>query len=355
MFIALGNRRVKYIQPALNELGTNERPLSEFTDSSPYAFTDGQVARQAITILENHKRTRKPFWLAVGFNKPHVPFSAPKGYAELFQGTRFPTMGDSLPENVNADGPAHNKWGDVKSFPGLFGLDHTVDLVPENVKAEITLGYKSTTTFSDDMIGRVVRSLGCLADDTHIIVWGDQGWHLGEQGLWGKNTMFEAVLRSPLIIAPAGHTGGPLVQSTVVESIDILPTMMDLVGIETGSTLLDGRSLVPLLDGTQEERYAFSIGARTRYLAYSIRTSQYRYTEWVDLNVQPEMFKNLNFTALPDLRLTTLLDLGGETDHDLTELYDFADGQSETKNVAFEPNNVVVVAELAELLRDEVQ
>jgi iduronate 2-sulfatase len=285
----------------------------------------------------------------VGFNKPHVPFAAPKAYKELFAAVEFPPTGDDMPLNVDRTGPAHNKWGDVKKFEPLVSMNAFTDIMPQSVKDSISMGYKATTTFSDEMLGRVVNALGCLADDTHIFVWGDQGWHLGEQGLWGKNSMFDAVLQSPLIISPAGHVG-ELVQSTVVESVDILPTMMAMVGIERGDAMLDGRSLVSLFNENAEDRIAYSIGARGKYMAYSIRTSRYRYTEWIDLNASPNMFANLNLTALPDMHITTLLATGAATRTEWTELYDFAQGPTEVENIVGTAS-ARIVEELAELLR----
>jgi len=132
--------------------------------------------------------------------------------------------------------------------------------------------------------------------------------------------------------------------------------MMDLVGIALDSAMLDGRSLVPLLaNGIAEDRIAYSMGARSHYMAFSVRTPRYRYTEWVDLHTETGMFSNLNFSALPDLHITTLLEIGGAVETKYTELYDLTGSPTEKENIAADPQNVQLVEKLSELLHLRIE
>lgn len=353
--IYTSDRRTKYQSSSANAMENSERPLSEFVDQQDLEYADGLVANEAIAIIEDHKRTGLPFWLAVGFNKPHVPFVAPMYYRDLYNNAAFDPTPDNLPLNVPSDGPAHNNWGDISGFTPFNQMDTRTGVMPNTSKFNIQVGYKSATSFVDDLMGRVLSSLGCLEAVTNIVLWGDQGWHLGNQGLWGKNTLFDASLRAPLIIVTPIHQQG-FVQRTVVESIDILPTMLELSNISAGSAPLNGVSLVPMLGGQRSnalsEKSAFSIMQRRQHVGYTIRTSQFRWTEWINVNSVGGSGNRFNWSIVPDANLETLERAGAVVSH--RELYDYLNAVQETVNVANDPKYASTILLLSNQLRKGV-
>jgi len=182
--------------------------------------TDGKVATEAIKQLEN--RGEQPFFLAVGFYKPHCPFIAPKKYFDL-----YPMEKIQVPD-VTADS--------VKSVPKpalastspwpAFGV--TTDQARECKQA-----YYAAISFVDAQIGRVLDAMGRLKlwDNTVVVFWSDHGYHLGEHGLWMKQSLFEGSARVPMIIAAPGARGGGKVSLRTVELLDLYPTLADLAGL----------------------------------------------------------------------------------------------------------------------------
>ena len=232
--------------------------------------TDGKVATETIKLLEKHKD--KPFFIAAGFYKPHTPWITPKKYFDMY---KFDEM--SLPK-ISAETP--NDYpklalASTKPWP-YFGIN-------TDQAKECKLAYFAAISFVDAQIGRLLDALDSLglSDNTIIVFWSDHGYHLGEHGLWFKQSCFEESANSPLIISvPGAKSAGKICQRTV-ELIDIYPTLAELTGL-TPPDNIQGYSLFPLL---QNPRAAWKHPALTQVQrgnipGHSVRTEVWRYTEW---------------------------------------------------------------------------
>ncbi len=241
--------------------------------------TDGKVATQAIQLLEKHKD--EPFFLAVGFYKPHTPYVAPKKYFDLYplESIQVPVVSPDYVKTVPA--PALMS---TRPWPN-FGV------TPEQAR-EVKRGYYAAISFVDAQIGRVVDALDRLglADNTVIIFWSDHGYSLGTHGLWMKQSCFEDSARVPMIIAAPGMKAGA-VSPRLVEFIDIYPTLADLAGLPLAGKV-HGASLRPLLANPTAEwnRPAFTQVQRGTFPGHSVRTPRWRYTEWDDGKQGTELY-----------------------------------------------------------------
>ncbi len=242
-------------------------------------FPDGLTADLAVKKLRELSAGQDPFFLGVGFFKPHLPFTAPEKYWDLYKESQIPvTPSNSLPENVSRTSlhPSAElnqyRLGEEKA-----SLDHPVS---DAYARRLRHAYFACVSYVDAQIGRILGELERLglAQDTIVVVWGDHGWHLGDHLVWGKHTLFERSLRSVLIFrVPESGRHGEL-HDQVVSTLDIYPTLMDLCGIET-LPKIDGQSFSRLLlegsDKTWKNR------AHSYYRnGISLRTQRYRLTKY---------------------------------------------------------------------------
>jgi uncharacterized sulfatase len=230
---------------------------------------DGQIASEAVRLLEEHRDG--PFFLAVGFHKPHDPFIAPRKFFEL-----YPEQAIKLYEDPADASPAPPLAfaRDVKSVFAQF---------TDREKREFQRAYYAGTSFTDAQVGKVLDALDRLelAGRTVVVFVGDHGYHLGERGWWNKQTLFEYSCRAPLIIAGGTMKSAGKSCPRTVEFVDIYPTLLDLCGLPAPSGLA-GRSLGRLL-GTPDaplSRPAFTQVQRGKVAGRSVRTERWRYTEW---------------------------------------------------------------------------
>lgn len=263
-------------------------PKCVIRDVPDEAYFDGRVARRAIEVLNDVKN--KPFFLAVGFWKPHAHFNAPKKYWDLYDPTDI-----KLPINrkhpVNVPEIAlHNGQEILRSYKD------TPNAYPTNHQArEMRRGYYANISYMDAQVGKVLDELDRLKlrDNTIIVLWSDHGFHLGENGLWAKTSNFELDARVPVIISTP-EFNAPQRTDSLVELLDIYPTLTDLCRLQ-GPENLEGKSLVPILRNpkvsvkhqalTQHCRPAYPPrGEDPEAMGYSIRTDRYRYTEWRDFS-----------------------------------------------------------------------
>jgi uncharacterized sulfatase len=272
--------------------------------------TDGKVAAEAIRLLEEHKD--KPFFIAAGFYRPHVPDIATQKYFEL-----YPLEKVLLPVE-----PA----GHVTNVPpvALTTKPANYGLAEEKLRL-FKRAYFASISFVDAQIGKVLDALDRLglADNTVVVLWGDHGWCLGEHGQWQKTLLFEESARVPFIIAlPKAKAKG--VCPRTVELLDVYPTLADLCGLEPPKTA-EGRSLRPLLNNPNARWTKPAVTQQTRtsdnrqIMGYSVRTERWRYTEW---------------------------DSGKAG----AELYDHQSDPNEWNNLAKDPKFTKTVAELKSLL-----
>jgi uncharacterized sulfatase len=247
---------------------------------------DGKLARRSIELLEKAVREGKPFYLAVGFRRPHAPYIAPQKYYDLYP-----------PEKITwpAEPPDH-----LRAIPPLaLTYRNGAEGLAEADRAAVTAAYFATITFMDAQVGLLLDALDRLRlwNKTVVVFHGDHGYHLGEHGgLFHKMTLFEESARVPLIVAAPGAKSGS-VSPRLVELVDLYPTLADLNGLQPPSDL-EGLSFQPLLADPNRpwKRAAFTVVGRDRtrplgnnnlsldlkYLGRSVRTERWRYTEWPD-------------------------------------------------------------------------
>ncbi len=274
--------------------------------------TDGMIASEAIKIMREKKD--QPFFLGVGFFRPHTPYVAPKKYFEMYplDSLRLPFAPPGDRDDIPTAAFAHNC-----PVPN-YGLDHKTLL-------QATQAYYACVSFVDAQVGRLldaVEELG-LAEATIVVFWSDHGYHLGEHdGVWQKRTLFEQGARAPLIVrVPGQESRGDCRQ--IVEFVDIYPTLTDLAAIPSPPGLA-GRSLRPLIDNRQADRDGFAVTQVLRpadarlsepVMGCSIRTHRYRFTEWgegkhgvelYDHQSDPNEFHNL--AVDPDAATTAVID-----------------------------------------------
>jgi iduronate 2-sulfatase len=230
---------------------------------------DYRTATRAIQLLEQLKD--KPFFLACGFVKPHVPLIAPKKYFDLYDPDRLELPADFAPE------PTCKVPACRPNFDLFIGREASPALAREALRA-----YYAATSFMDAQLGRVIAALDRLGlrENTVISLYGDHGWHLGEKGMWSKMTLFENAARAPMMISAPGMSSGKVSPRTV-EFLDLYPTIVDLCGLPQPGGL-EGTSLRPLLRDAQAkwDRPAFTFIRRGKVTGASVRTEHFRYTEW---------------------------------------------------------------------------
>jgi iduronate 2-sulfatase len=227
---------------------------------------DGQAVRDAIALLEQKRDL--PFFIGVGFRRPHAAWIAPRKYFEL-----YPLESLRLPDP-----------GSRAGVPALAFTNREPNYGPGDDMRRLLQAYYATTTFMDVQLGRLLDALerSGHAANTIVVMMDDHGWHLGEHGLWHKGTLFEESARTPLVIRAPGARGNGRASPRVVELVDLFPTLADLCGIPAPPGLA-GVSLRPLLDDPQalRSRPAFTQMSRSGpAMGRSVRTDRWRYTEW---------------------------------------------------------------------------
>lgn len=243
------------------------------------AYFDGRIATLAVQALKDINRRDQPFFLAVGFWKPHAPFNPPKRYWDMYRREDIPTLRNPAPPHGVPSIALHD------SGEGLAKDGST----PERIQ-ELRHGYYAATTFMDAQLGRVIDELDRLglADNTIIVFWSDHGFHLGEHGLWGKTSNFELDAHVPLLISVPGMKQAGKRTDSLVELVDLYPTLVDLCGLPSKSGL-EGSSLRAILDNPAAtvSEYAFTQHPRPAHMevpgeamGYSVCDKRYRYTEW---------------------------------------------------------------------------
>ncbi len=254
------------------------------TDDGPHEGGDAKVADNAITALRELNADGNPFFLAVGFRKPHLPFTVPKHYWDLYEEAEIPLAPNRfLPKNAPAFAlvEKNEMWK-------YSGVPDVVDL-PIGYARKLKHGYYASVSYMDAQLGRVLDELERLklAENTIIVLWGDHGWKLGEHNRWCKHSNVEDDTRAPLIISVPGTKHAGTNTKALTEFVDIYPTLVDLAGLEPPKHL-EGKSLVPVLNNpaAAHKPAAFSQYHRTvnrrRLMGYSMRTDRYRFTQWLD-------------------------------------------------------------------------
>ena len=249
-------------------------------------YADGRVAAEAIKRLQAAKQRRDtagtPFFVTVGFARPHLPFSAPKKYWDLHDPQKLPQPShEELP--VGAPDVAGKRGGEISNYKPC-PVQRDIDFSDE-LKRQLIHGYYASTSFVDAQIGKVLDELNRLHlfENTIVVLWGDHGFHLGDLGIWTKHTNYEQANRIPILVAAPGVTQRNSETNQPAESVDIFPTLAELAGLPapTGPQPIDGKSLVPVLKnpGKRIRDHAFHAYPK-RKLGRAIRTERHRLVEW---------------------------------------------------------------------------
>ena len=261
-------------------------PLCECREVPDEAYYDGRVATEAVRVMAEVRD--KPFFLAVGFWKPHAPFNAPKKYWDLYDRAKLPPLNPARP--TGSPEVAFHDGREIRGLP-----PNQMTFTPEQA-AEIRHGYFANISYMDAQLGKVLDALDRhgLNDKTVIVFVGDHGYHVGEHSLWGKTSNFELDARVPLMIATPGSKHAGKQTSSLVELLDLFPTLVDLCGLPQPEGT-QGTSLVPILNdpSTSVKPAAFTQHPRPAYfdrepskapttMGCSVRTTHLRYTEWRD-------------------------------------------------------------------------
>ena len=260
--------------------------LRKLPDVDDTVLYDGQVADRAMTHLDRFSETADtPFFLAVGFIKPHTPHIAPKKYWDLYDRDKI-TIAEHQQRPSFEDLPApYNKRLHDSSEKRRYTDQPKKGPFSEENQIENLHGYYACVSYIDAQIGKVLDKLDStgLAADTIVVLWSDHGYHLGEKGLWGKTTNFELDARVPLIVRAPGRAGNTSESKALVELVDLYPTLVDLAGFDLPEHL-QGSSFVPVLDNPNRpwKMAAFTQSTRGKLRGYSETDGTRRYTEWVD-------------------------------------------------------------------------
>jgi iduronate 2-sulfatase len=324
------------------------KPSVECAEVPDNAYNDGANALHAKDILAELSKGGKPFFFAVGFSKPHLPFVAPKKYWDLYKREEMPLAPFREKAKNGPDIGYHtaaelNAYSDIPPIASFSDQKVGMDLPVEKQK-ELIHGYYSATSYTDAQVGILLNALDSLglSDNTIIVLWGDHGWHLGDHNLWCKHTNFEQATHAPLLISAPGIK--PSTTNSPSEFIDIFPTLCELSGLNIPVTL-DGKSLVPLMKDPKKSVRDFAVSQYPRpanqienarlgwskgeYMGYSLRTGRYRYTIWM---------KDSFRSSKPFSKELVVA----------TELYDYQKDPNETVNVADDMKYASVAKDLNE-------
>ncbi len=305
---------------------TENRWRTEMLDVPDEAYFDGRISKLAVEALQQRAESDQPFFLAVGFWKPHLPFNPPKKYWDLYDPADFsPAKSDQPPVNCPPIA-LHNGRELLGTGPGRLELKREWNI-------ELLRGYLAGISFLDAQVGKLLDELDRqkLTDNTVVVFWSDHGFHLGEHGLWCKTSNFELDARVPLIIAPPNCESAGRMTDSFAELLDLYPTLSDLCDLPQPAGT-EGTSLVPVLRDpkasvkpaawTQHPRPAYYKG-KPEVMGVSVRTDRYRYTEWRET-------ASGNVVA--------------------SELYDHKTDPQENRNVVAAPTDLAAFAEARRLL-----
>ncbi len=308
---------------ALNRAGRGA--AFEAADVPDTDYHDGSLAELATTKLGELAKQDQPFFLAVGFLKPHLPFNAPKKYFDLYDPAKLELAANPF-RPKDAPPYAVTDFGELRQYYGI-PKDGPLD---EALARQLVHAYRAATSYTDANIGRVLAELDRLglAENTIVVLWGDHGWKLGEHASWCKHSNMENDTRSTLLLAAPGTKGVGQPCDRLVEFVDIYPTLCDLAGLSLPAHL-EGTSFKPLLDEPQK---AWKSAALSQYpraqqgqrlMGYALRTDRYRYVEWRNRQTGDVV---------------------------ATELYDHQVDPAENENVALRTANSELVKRLSEQL-----
>ncbi len=306
--------------------GVNSRgPAFEAADVPDDTFTDGKVADLAVATLRDLGRKPGPFFLAVGFIKPHLPFVSPKKYWDLYDPAKI-TLAPNKFRPADAPDYAILPGGELRNYHGI-----PQGSIPDPLARQLKHGYYAAISYTDAQVGKLLDELDRLGlrENTLIVLWGDHGWKLGEHDAWCKHSNVENDVNAPLLLSVPGMKTAGTRTDALVEFVDIYPTLAELAGLPLPAHL-EGTSFKPVLGNprrpwktaafSQYPRGAGKAGGGA-LMGYTMRTDRYRFTQWVKRDDHSKV--------------------------DAVELYDHQNDPQENHNIAGKPENAALVKELA--------
>lgn len=311
------------IRPKRYADGWNTGPAWEAADVHDTMYYDGAQTKLALKKLSELVKRKEPFYMGLGFFRPHLPFAVPKKYWDLYKQNEIP-----LPNNpdIPIDAPLYsmNSMYELRSYDGFRQIAHPTSKhrISEDTMRILRHGYYASVSYVDALIGQLVQHLKELKiyDNTIIILWGDHGWKLGDHNSWGKMTNYNIDLKVPVIIKQPNQMSKGISSNSLVELVDLFPSTCELAGIPVPD-YLQGRSFVPLITNPNQpwKSAVFSQFHRRpkvsadgkRYMGYSMNTSEYHYIEWYGWDPQS----------------------GAKQEFKQAELYDRKNDPHETKNL----------------------
>lgn len=292
-------------------------PATERADVADDALPDGKLAHEAIARLKARKEGDKPFFMALGFLRPHLPFAAPKKYWDLYDPNQLHMTDNPFPP-LKAPKETLHEWRELRAYQDIPKKGRLTD---EKAR-ELVHAYYACVSYTDAQVGRIMKALGETgqAENTIVVLWGDHGWNLQDHGLWCKHSHFETSLHSPLIVRAPGIKGNQRTPA-LTEMMDVYPSLCELAGLPIPEHV-EGSSFAPLLQDPARP-WKPAIFSQWRNDGISVKTDRYRYTQWVNGQNQPvaEM------------------------------LYDHEADPEESKNIASEPAMAQIVKEHRALLK----
>lgn len=300
-----------YIPDLPHNKGLPRGAAWESPDVLDEAYADGRIATHAINRLRKlSTKDDKPFFMAVGFARPHLPFSVPKKYWDMYDKAKMP-MPEFEKDPQGTPGFTVKRRGEIDQF---FPVPENGEPFSEDLKRNLIHGYYASISYMDAQLGRVIDELERLdmLDNTVIALWGDHGWHLGDHKSWTKHSNFEQANRIPLIFVSPGAVKSGATSKQLAETVDIYPTLAALAGLSSpsGPQPIDGLNLTPVLKDpdVRVRDHAYHAFPRGNLIGSAIRTERYRMVEWKNPN-DPSAKK-------------------------IYELYDYLEDPLETKNFA---------------------
>lgn len=299
-------------------------PAFECADVPDNTFVDGKLADLAISTLRERSQKPEPFFLAVGFIKPHLPFVAPKKYWDLYDPAKIELAPNPF-RPKDAPDYAILPGGEMRVYNGI-----PKGRIPDDLARKLKHGYYACVSYTDAQVGKVLGELDRLGlrSNTIVILWGDHGWKLGEHDAWCKHSNVENDTHAPLIVSAPGLKHAGTRSEALVEFVDIYPTLAELAGLPLPPKL-EGTSFKPVLDEPNRawktaafSQYPRNLAGGKHLMGYSMCTERYRFTRWVQRDDHSKV--------------------------DAVELYDHQTDPQENTNIANAPANKELVAQLTQ-------
>nr|WP_250629736.1 sulfatase [Aureibaculum algae] len=250
----------------------------EADDVEDTGYVDGLTTQLAITKLRELKNNDKPFFLGVGYFKPHLPFNCPKKYWDIYDtDSLFISPNPYMPTNVNQ--ASLHRSAELNNYQLTDELANLKHPVSDKYAKKLRNGYYACVSYIDQQVGLLINELEALSLDqnTIVIIWGDNGWHLGDQQVWGKHTLFDNALKTALIIKIPGKKNSGEIEKSVVETVDIYPSLLELCKVDAPDSL-DGKSFVNVLLGKQDSHNNVAYSYFNNGI--TLRTDRYRLTKY---------------------------------------------------------------------------